>query len=163
MDAAAEQPEPESNTEAAAPIAASQEKTPSGSLKLEPLDKPAPGASAAPAEGDAAVSAADKEAEPDDKTPAGISRRLGRATESAGIPPLTQAEVDERLTAAVPKVEFVKMPLAQFLTFIGELANLPITIDEAAFQSARISRLAPVTVHLVDTTAGDALQTRSTS
>ncbi len=58
----------------------------------------------------------------------------------------------------MPTVSFVKVPLAQFVDFIADLTNLTITFDERAIKSLDKGRLTPVTVKLVDTTAGDALR-----
>ena len=39
------------------------------------------------------------------------------------------------LLKALPTVEFAKVPLAQFVEFIGDFTNLPITIDERALRA----------------------------
>ncbi len=70
---------------------------------------------------------------------------------------LSQSEVDERLGASLPQVEFVKTPLAQFVEFVADFSSLPIVIDDAALKTLGLTRQTPVTVQLSDTTAGDAL------
>ena len=71
---------------------------------------------------------------------------------------LSAAEVDQRLAIELPKVKFRKVPLAQFVDFIGELAALPIAIDDEGLARAGHKRSVAVTVELSDTTARDALR-----
>ena len=84
------------------------------------------------------------------------------AAESPGAerPALTAAEVDERLSRALPAAQFTKVPLFKFIEFVAELTGLPIQLDEPALKRAGKSRQSAVTVKLNETTAGDALCAR---
>ena len=83
------------------------------------------------------------------------------AAESPGAerPALTAAEVDERLSRALPAAQFTKVPLFQFVEFVAEFTSLPIQLDEPALKRAGKSRQSAVTIKLNETTAGDALRT----
>jgi type II secretory pathway component GspD/PulD (secretin) len=71
---------------------------------------------------------------------------------------LTSDEIDERLSGPLPKVRFVKVPLAQFIEFINDFSGLTIVIDERALAKVSKNRETLVTVKLADTTARDALR-----
>ena len=81
--------------------------------------------------------------------------------ESAGLARrvLSAEEIDERLSQALPRVDFDKVPLARFVDFIGDFTSLPIVIDDDALAKIGKGRQNLVTIKLVDTTAGEALRT----
>jgi hypothetical protein len=128
-----------------------------GSIKLEPL---APSAAAtAPTTGPTEV--APSEQPPAEEPPARPAGEPAADRPSAGLDGrrvLSRADVDERLAAALPGVEFNKVPLGQFVTFMSDFTNLPIMIDEQALAAIGKGRTTPVTIKLADTTAGDAMR-----
>jgi hypothetical protein len=134
--------------------------TPSA-IKLDPIVA----AGEAVAEGDAdspsqGTTAADDA--PAIENPAGGAKPNASAGNPPGARPprsLSQADIDERLAGALPTVQFVKVPLAQFVEFIADFTNVPISIDERSLEAIGKKRQTPVTVKLTDTTAGDALRT----
>ncbi len=133
-------------------------KAPSPAFKLDPIAKPSASAkSDPPATGDAsaAPSAADEAPQPRP-----LARPAPAASESAGsptTPSLSKAQIEERLGITLPTVAFVKVPLAQFVDFIGDFTALSITIDDLALAKAGKKRQTPVTVQLSDATAREAL------
>jgi hypothetical protein len=70
---------------------------------------------------------------------------------------LSETDLQARLSAAVSEVRFANAPLIQVVQFFGDYTSLRIVLDEPALAKARIPRTAPVSAHLRDTTAGDAL------
>jgi hypothetical protein len=80
------------------------------------------------------------------------------AADASGATTLTASEVDQRLATALPRVQFVKMPLARFVGFLSDLINLPIAIDDEGLARAHTQRQVPVTVQLTDATAREALR-----
>ncbi len=130
-------------------------------IKLDPA--PAVGAAAVGALADSPAgpaTAADEAVEnPKDVVPnrGGVSGASGNPANASRL--LSSAQIEERLAGALPAVNFVKVPLAQFLEFIGDFTNLSITIDARALESLNQGRQTPVSVKLSDTTAGDALRT----
>ncbi len=76
---------------------------------------------------------------------------------------LSASEVDDRLSASLAKAQFVKMPLAQFVSFVANLTNLPIVIDEQSLAKAHKRRDMPVTIRLEDATAREALDAATES
>ena len=111
---------------------------------------------AAPATSTEDASAADN---PTNVRPSRGTSSASKGNPANAPPVLSQAQVEERLAGALPAVTFVKVPLSQFLEFIGDLTTVPITIDERALATLGKGRQTPVSVKLSDTTAGDALRT----
>ncbi len=70
---------------------------------------------------------------------------------------LSKSEIDERLSTSISSVQFVNVPLSQFVGFVADLANLPIVIDDAGLARAGKARATKVTVKLTAVTARDAL------
>jgi hypothetical protein len=144
-------------------LAPRRQPTPSA-IKLDPIvaagDAVAEGDSDSPSQ---PATAAD-DAPAIDNPPGGAKPSASAGNPAAARPrrSLSQAEIDERLAGALPTVQFVKVPLAQFVEFIADFTNLPITIDERALEAIGKKRETPVTVKLTDTTAGDALRTALT-
>jgi hypothetical protein len=83
--------------------------------------------------------------------PAAQSPGSARATLSA-------TEIEERLTHAVSGVEFKSVTLAALGDFVGELAGVPVSIDDAALKKIGKSRQSKLAIKLADTTAGDVLR-----
>lgn len=133
--------------------------TPRPTIKLEPV----PAASAAATQTPEVASTIDRSiidtgaADESHDTPAVVRTP---ATESPGAErsALTAAEVDERLSRALPAAQFTKVPLFKFIEFVAELTGLPIQLDEPALKRAGKSRQSAVTIKLNETTAGDALR-----
>jgi outer membrane biosynthesis protein TonB len=80
------------------------------------------------------------------------------AADAATVPQLTGEEIDERLGGPLPSVSFAKVPLAQFVEFIGDFSGLVIAIDDASLAKVGKKRQTPVTIKLSDTTAREALR-----
>lgn len=146
----------------AAPAAAGDPARPS--LKLEPSAVPAPAGSPEDAIADELLPASAGDtapaAEAPDK-PAADGAAPDAASASNAAPDarvLSSETVDKRLAMVLGEVKFVGVPLAQFVNFISDATVLPITIDDAALTKAGKKRSLPVSVHLNDTTAGDALR-----
>jgi hypothetical protein len=138
---------------------ATETRPPAPAVKLDPIvsraeDRPAPDEAARTARDQEDASAADVSAEPS----AQAAESAPAKHPSAAPPRLSQSEIDERLASALPRVEFVKVPLAQFVEFIGEFTNLPIVIDEPALHAIGKGRQSLVSVKLSDATAGEALR-----
>jgi hypothetical protein len=146
--------------QAAVPPAATDDKTPPLAATPRPTIKlePAPvksGATELSSEAASILNAAPADAAAD--TPAAV-RTPAADSPGAQRPELTKAEIDERLSRALPSAQFTKVPLFQFVEFVAELTNLPIQLDEPALKLAGKSRQSAVTVKLNETTAGDALR-----
>src|SRR5262249_3707239 len=107
-----------------------------------------------------ATSAADKPPEPatpSEPRPADVEHSA--AAPSPGEPsPLARVQIEERLSIALTRVEFARVPLAQFVQFIADASGVPVTIDEVALTKAGKDRQTPISVKLAATTAGDALR-----
>lgn len=125
--------------------------TPRPTIKLEPV----PAAATQPPEVESIIGtdATDESAD----TPA-VARTPAAESLGAERPALTAAEVDERLSRALPAAQFTKVPLFKFIEFVAELTGLPIQLDEPALKRAGKSRQSAVTIKLNETTAGDALR-----
>jgi hypothetical protein len=128
-------------------------------IKLEPA-RPEP---VAPQEPPVASAAGDADAAPLEERLPGkpVAKDPPLAEDSSGALParaLTADEIDERLSGPLPKVRFVKVPLAQFIDFVNDFSGLAIVIDERALAKVSKNRQTPVTVRLADTTARDALR-----
>jgi hypothetical protein len=154
-------------TAPAVPPAAADEKTPPVASAPRPTIKLEP----APADATAASTESNRPAEPDresmvdsasaDDPPETAAAVRTPADDSPGDeqPAITAAEVDERLSRALPAAQFTKVPLFQFVEFVAEFTSLPIQLDEPALKRVGKSRQTAVTVKLDQTTAGDALRT----
>ncbi|MBI3837197.1 MAG: hypothetical protein HY288_04590 [Planctomycetia bacterium] len=133
-------------------------------LKLDPA--PAPNSAAESAPSDRTIepaTAADATGAPDepskirpmatiDPTSTGTA-----ASERAGGS-LSVAEIEARLSSSeLSTVQFVQVPLSQFVEFIGDLTALKITIDDEALKAVGKGRQSPLSVKLTKTTAGKAL------
>ena len=73
-------------------------------------------------------------------------------------PKLSQSEVHERLSTALPRVKFVRVPLIEFVRFVADFSTVEITIDDASLARLGKKRQTPITVELADTTLDDALR-----
>ena len=132
---------------------------PQPGIKLDPAATPAPPApEKEPAGPDAEPSAADDGPNPEASAATPAPATSGSPGDAGAVHRLSAAEVDQRLAIELPKVKFRKVPLAQFVDFIGELAALPIAIDDEGLARAGHKRSVAVTVELSDTTARDALR-----
>ncbi len=118
---------------------------PSDSPLADPFDLNAPGVAPPPSFADA-PSAQDEPQETE--TPA----------EAPPDDALSEETVDDRMGVILHEVNFVSVPLGQFVAFVGDVTTLPIMIDDGALAAAGKKRTMPVTVHLSDTTAQDALR-----
>ena len=138
-----------------APIA---ERAPS--LKLDPAAAPTdtltpddavvdtpigPASSAEPSAADAADPSAD------------VDQPTGRPAEDDGGA-MTQEDVDSALAVRLSEVKFVAAPLAQFVEFIADTSALAISVDDVALAKVGKKRTMPLSVHLSDTTAREALE-----
>jgi hypothetical protein len=119
-------------------------------IKLEPAgagqDLGAPAATSEPAEPYPATEPAAAPADDGAK----------KATEPATA--LSESDIQARMATGLTEVRFAQVPLIQFVQFVGDCTALRIAVDDAALAKANIPRTAPITVHLRDTTAGDALK-----
>jgi hypothetical protein len=133
-------------------------KAPSPAIKLEAIEKPLAKAESDPPNAKDAIAAPSAA---DEAPPARPLARTSPATgDSAGSPSqlsLSKAQIEERLAITLPTVAFVKVPLAQFVDFIGDFTALSISIDELALAKVGKKRQTPVTVQLSDATAREAL------
>jgi hypothetical protein len=138
-----------------APIA---ERAPS--LKLDPAATPTdtltpddavvdtpigPASAAEPSAADAADPSAD------------VDQPTGRPAEDDGGA-MTQEDVDSALAVRLSEVKFVAAPLAQFVEFIADTSALAISVDDVALAKVGKKRTMPLSVHLSDTTAREALE-----
>ncbi len=162
-----------SDTDNASPTAAATEATAqegdhtaTPAIKLEPLaSKPTTDDAAANASAtdgsDSSVGKTAEAAGADDAKPAAEPRKPG-ARPATNSPvtrrTVSQTEVDQRLTNALPRVSFQKVPLQRFVEFLNDLTNLPITIDEPALRKAGLDRQAPVSVQATGQTTGEILR-----
>jgi hypothetical protein len=154
----ADKPDTTRPAQAAVQPAATDEKTPPVASAPRPTIKleRAPAAPAATPQSSEVESVIDTGAADEaDDTPAAVRTP---AADSPGSE-LTTAEVDERLSRALPAAQFNKVPLFQFVEFVAEFTTLPIQLDEPALKRAGKSRQSAVTIKLNETTAGDALRT----
>ena len=155
-----DKPETAQTPQVKVPPAATHEKTPPvasaprPTIKLEPVPATSPAATL-PAE---AASILDTDAaDASSETPA-VVRTPAAESPGAERPALTAADVDERLSRALPAAQFNKVPLFQFVEFVAEFTTLPIQLDEPALKRAGKSRQSAVTIKVNETTAGDALR-----
>jgi hypothetical protein len=164
--AATETPTPPTEPEAPANVEPEAVKSPPAaeleaqpSLKLEPVSPPdtgfdasseVAGDTAVPSAADAAPAAADVPL--DDPSPVA-------PTPPAKAPALSSAEIEQRLAIRLTAVEFPGVSLAQFATFIEDVAGVRVVVDEAALQEAGLGRRTKITLRLQDVTAGEALRT----
>jgi hypothetical protein len=161
-DDAAQPPAEEKAAQNAAPEVAAKKSGPA--LKLEPIpssgdgrsgigtflapQKPTPSAgNDAPAE-----PAADDQKSPDVSAPTASAPSPG---ESAA---LEREEIEKRLAVSLTRVDFAEVSLAQFAVFVGDIAGVKVTIDDAALAKVGKGRRTPLTVKLDQTTAGEALR-----
>jgi hypothetical protein len=70
---------------------------------------------------------------------------------------LTQDDVAAAMAVELSEVKFVGVTLAQFIEFVGDVTALKISVDDAALARHGKRRTMPLSVHLRDTTAADAL------
>jgi hypothetical protein len=142
---------PAATDDKAPPVASAPRPT----IKLEPAPA-APATVNQPPEAESIIDtgAADESAD----TPA-VVRTPAAESLGAERPALSAAEVDERLSRALPTAQFTKVPLFHFIEFVAEFTTLPIQLDEPALKRAGKSRQSAVTIKLNETTAGDALRT----
>lgn len=160
-------PAPATNAESTPPPSdpapaqpATDTAAPHPGIKLAPdAAKAAPAPDREPAAPDAEPSAADDAPNPEAPATTPPPATRGSPGDAGAAHRLSAAEVDQRLAIELPKVTFRKVPLAQFVDFIGELAALPIAIDDEGLARAGHKRSVAVTVELSDTTARDALRT----
>ncbi len=83
---------------------------------------------------------------------------VGTAASGRAGRSLSVSEIEERLSSTeLPTVQFVQVPLAQFVEFIGDLTTLRITIDDESLKAVGKRRQSPLSIKLTDTTAGKAL------
>jgi hypothetical protein len=159
VDAPTAEPAPAPTSVETAPAAADTE-TRGPTIKLDPAptapgdattrepDRQPTAIQADEVSGEAADAASEPlEAPAADDESAGLARRV-----------LSAEEIDERLSQALPRVDFDKVPLARFVDFIGDFTSLPIVIDDDALAKIGKGRQNPLTLKLVDTTAGEALR-----
>jgi hypothetical protein len=136
-------------------------KQPGPAMKLDPAPAPAgrPTAERSDSEASTAASVGLAAEDPTDNSaaeaPIGGRSLSGQASRRV----LSQGEIDDRLGHMLSTVEFTKVPLGQFVEFIGDFTNLPITFDDRSLDAIGKSRQTPISVKLSDTTAGDALRT----
>ncbi len=70
---------------------------------------------------------------------------------------LSQDDVDSAMAVELSEVKFVGVTLAKFVEFVGDVTALKISVDDAALARHGKRRTMPLSVHLRDTTAADAL------
>jgi hypothetical protein len=147
--------EPAVNVAEAAPPAAS---APQPTVKLDPAPAspppPEPVAQAAPP--------ASSKTEPVEPAPAvsAVPAAAREAGTSPGVtvPTLSAAEIEDRMSQPLASIAFDKTPLVKYLDFLHEMTGVTIALDDDALAKAGVDRQAPITVHLNETTAGDALR-----
>jgi hypothetical protein len=147
-----------SQTKSIAPASAAADAA-KPAIKLDPVEKSSATFDAPVVDPAAAPqSAADTPAEPED--PADTPAAPGGASpggDATGA--LSEGEIHERLKASLVDVRFVKVPLAEFVAFVGDFTALRITIDDAALDRAGKKRGTPITVELKrSATAHEALR-----
>jgi hypothetical protein len=155
--------------EPAAPEATPAE-SPAPALKLEPVAPSAstsePAAAESPAAGEdvtGTAAAAEPSAgaadvsNPDMSADAGDSHELNIREPAAAVK-LNAAEIEKRLTVPLERVEFARVPLAQFAAFIGDVSGVPVVLDDAALVHVGKTRKTPIDVKLSGTTAAAALR-----
>jgi hypothetical protein len=133
--------------------------TPRPTIKFEPVPA-APAGAVQPPEVESIIdrSIIDTDATDESADTPAVTRTPAAESPGAERPALTAAEVEERMSRALPAAQFTKVPLFKFIEFVAELTGLPIQLDEPALKRAGKSRQSAVTVKLNETTAGDALR-----
>jgi hypothetical protein len=161
----AEQPlaEPTADAAPAAPEGALQEEV-KPALKLEPDEAARNTVPSEPhAEVENVASAAD-EPEGDEASSAAEPAPGEDAAPDVAAEPgdaeaaLTDEHVAQRMSVSMGEVKFVAVPLAQFVDFVADASALRMSIDDEALARAGKKRTIPVSVHLSDTTAEEALR-----
>lgn len=74
------------------------------------------------------------------------------------VPPIANVDVAQRLRDPIVKIEFQKMPLNQFASFVTQMSTVPITLDPIALASADINAATPITVNQTQTSIEGILQ-----
>ena len=120
---------------------------------LADAEDTAVGADGAPIERD---NTADEDSSPDEMA-AEVEREETLADRAEQGASAGRSRMEARLSEHVPEVEFINAPLGRFIDFVRELSNLPILIDESAFQDAGKDRRSPITVRLSGATIGEIL------
>ncbi len=151
---------PDDGTSSVAPSEPAPTPRPQPALRLDPAAAPAASSAAldplvesilGPASsGDSPPSTGDADAladEPLDNPP----------KDDAVAVSLTQDDVDAAMAVELGEVKFVGVSLAQFVEFVGDVTALKISVDDAALARQGKNRTMPLSVHLRDTTAADAL------
>jgi hypothetical protein len=159
---AAEQIEddPQSATRPLATASPAVEKDARGpTIKLDAAPAPTPTEIASDSPVASEPSAADELAdETQDVSPAPSALSAGGDLAGSPRTALSKADIDERLSQALPTIEFAGVPLAKFVDFIGDFTGLSFQIDDTARNRISKDRQRLVTIKLSDTTAGDALR-----
>jgi hypothetical protein len=151
---------PDQPTNTADTAQATDAERPNSGIRLEDVEKK-PAAPATPADASVTSAAGRAATETDEPQPAQPPEKQPAADEPSGavaVRRLSAEEIDERLGGMLPNVKFVKVSLAQFVTFIGDFAGIAISIDDDALATLGKQRQSPVTVKLTDTTAAEALR-----
>jgi hypothetical protein len=138
--------EPESETKQAAKPSIKLDPDPSRPGPTNPFDLSAPGVAAPASIG-----------ESPDEPPTDDAPASNGGNDQPHLETLSEEVVEDRMSVMLGEVNFVGVPLGQFVGFVADLTTLSIVIDDAALAAAGKKRSMPVTVRLNDTTVQEAL------
>ncbi len=86
--------------------------------------------------------------------PADVTPDLPQVDVSASpelVPPIPEVDVAQRMRDPIVRIEFDKMPLNEFASFVTQMSTVPVTLDPVALASADINAKTPITVKQTQT------------
>lgn len=75
------------------------------------------------------------------------------------VPPIPEVDVAQRLRDPIVRIEFEKMPLNEFASFVTQMSTVPVTLDPLALASADINAKTPISVKQTQTSVEGILET----